>query len=115
MWARPYTVGPHTYMVMRCGLSGTKSRFSRVIVSWSRIISRIHPPHDFVGRGTSAAGGGVFAGSFLADLVDVQPPRLDPVDDRPAAGVEQRIGARAGHPFGPVGLRAVNHVCRKVG
>ena len=33
IWARPYTVGPQTYIVMRCGLSGTNGRFSRVMVS----------------------------------------------------------------------------------
>ena len=27
------------------------------------------------------------------------PPRFDPVDDRPPAGIEQRIGARLGHPL----------------
>src|SRR5947209_2446045 len=42
------------------------------------------------------------------------PPRLDPVDNRPAAGVEQRIGARAGHPTGPVGLGPVDHVSGEV-
>jgi hypothetical protein len=33
MWARPYTVGPHTYMVIRFSSAGSNGNFLRAIVS----------------------------------------------------------------------------------
>src|SRR5205085_7080178 len=46
----------------------------------------------------------------LSHLIHAQPPCLDPVDDRPPAGIEQRERPRPGHPLRPLGLGAVNHV-----
>src|SRR5262249_58797690 len=40
--------------------------------------------------------------------------RLDPIDDSSAAGIEERIGPRLRHPFGPGSLRSIDHVSREV-
>ena len=48
-------------------------------------------------------------------MVGLEPPRLDPVDDRAPARIEQWEGARPGHPFGPVGLGSIHHVGGEVG
>src|SRR3954451_24623292 len=43
IWAKSYTVGPHTYMRTRAGSIGAKARFSRVSVSYSFTSTGISP------------------------------------------------------------------------
>src|SRR5436190_21282188 len=71
------------------------------------------PPPCFPWSPSPSRGG--FEAPSSPRLHRLMPPRLDPIDDRAPAGIEQWIGPRMDHPRRPFGFGPVDHVGREVG